>query len=340
MAVRTVDFSYLLPTAVIAQQPVEPRDAARLLDTRDMTDHTFRDLADLLAPGDLVVVNKTRVRAARLRGTKSESGGAVEVLLLRNNAGAHWEALIRPGRRIRPGVVLDLGELTATVTAALPNAVFELDLATTDGTSVERTIARVGETPLPPYVREPLTDPEQYQTIFAERVGSAAAPTAGLHFTDGVVRSLAKRGIDVAAVELEVGLDTFRPMTVGQISEHVMHSERYSVSVGAVGAIARTRQSGGRVVAVGTTVVRTLESAFDGREVVPGDGSSDLFITPGYRFRVVDTLVTNFHVPGSTLVVMMAAFMGSEWRSAYAHALARGYRFLSFGDAMLTECNS
>lgn len=334
---QTSDFSYLLPAEAIAQQPVEPRDAARLLDTRGMTDRTFRDLADLLSPGDLVVVNKTRVRAARLSGTKRESGGAVEVLLLRNTAGAHWEALIKPARRIRPGVALDLGALIATVTASLSNGVFGLDLATTDGTTVDQRIAQVGQTPLPPYIREPLGDPERYQTVFAERVGSAAAPTAGLHFTDRVMRSLAEREIDLAAVELEVGLDTFRPIAVNRISDHVMHSERYSVPEETAAAIAGTRRSGGRVVAIGTTVVRTLETALFRGEVAPGDGSSDLFITPGYRFEVVDVLVTNFHVPASTLVVMIAAFMGSEWRSAYANALARGYRFLSFGDAMLAE---
>jgi S-adenosylmethionine:tRNA ribosyltransferase-isomerase len=307
--VQTSDFSYLLPEEVIAQQPVDPRDAARLLDTRDMTDHTFRELADLLAPGDLVVVNKTRVRAARLRGKKLESGGAVEVLLLRNTTGSEWEALIKPARRVRPGVVVDLGGLMAKVTASLPDGVFELDLTTTDGASVEQSIARLGETPLPPYIREPLVDAERYQTVFAERVGSAAAPTAGLHFTERVVNSLTDRGIDLAAVELEVGLDTFRPIGVAEIT-------------------------------VGTTVVRSLETAFDGKEVTAGDGFSDLFIRPGYRFGVVDLLVTNFHVPASTLVVMMAAFMGPAWRSAYADALARGYRFLSFGDAMLAERKS
>ena len=337
---QTSDFSYLLPEEVIAQQPVEPRDAARLLDTRDMTDHTFRELADLLAPGDLVVVNKTRVRAARLRGKKHESGGAVEVLLLRNTAGSVWEALVKPARRVRSGVSLDLGGLTAKVTASLSGGVFELDLTSTDGTSAEQSIARLGETPLPPYIREPLVDAERYQTVFAERVGSAAAPTAGLHFTNRVVESLTERGIDLAAVELEVGLDTFRPIGVEEITDHVMHSERYAIPTETAAAITRTRQTGGRVVAIGTTVVRSLETAFDGKEVTAGDGSSDLFITPGYRFGVVDLLVTNFHVPASTLVVMMAAFMGPPWRSAYDQALARGYRFLSFGDAMLAERKS
>lgn len=333
---RTVEFFYLLPDEVIAQQPAEPRDAARLLDTRDLTDHRFRDLPDLLDRGDLVVVNKTRVRAARLRGTKRGSGGAVEVLLL-GTRGDLWEALVKPARRIKPGVVLDLGLLVGTVIGALPEGVFRLDLDTIDGSSVEGAVARQGETPLPPYIREPLIEAERYQTVFAERVGSAAAPTAGLHFTDQLVRTLAEHGISLAAVELEVGLDTFRPIGTDQIDDHLMHSEYYSVPEPTATAIAGTRRRGGRVVAIGTTVVRTLESAFDGSGVASGEGSTDLFITPGYRFGVVDVLITNFHVPASTLVVMMAAFMGPGWRSAYAHALARGYRFLSFGDAMLAE---
>ena len=304
-----------------------------------MSDHSFRDLAELLDPGDLVVVNRTRVRAARLRGTKRAGGGAVEVLLLRT-AGEDWEALVKPARRIRPGVILDLGSLSAEVTGTKPDGVFELRLAATDGSAVEEVIAREGETPLPPYIRSSLQDPERYQTVFAERVGSAAAPTAGLHFTQRVVQSLLARGIELVSVELEVGLDTFRPIGVEEISDHVMHSERYSVPPETAAAISRIRAAGGRVVAVGTTVVRTLETAFEEGETSVGDGWSDLFITPGYRFKVVDLLVTNFHVPGSTLVVMMAAFMGPGWRSAYAHALARGYRFLSFGDAMLAECRT
>ncbi len=337
---QTSDFSYSLPDEMIAQQPIEPRDAARLLDARDMTDHTFRDLADLLLPGDLVVVNNTRVRAARLYGKKRDSGGEVEILLLRNTAGSHWEALVKPARRIRPGVILDLGALSAEVVAAHTGGVFALDLMVAAGSDIDRVIARDGETPLPPYIREPLRDPERYQTLFADRVGSAAAPTAGLHFTDRVLRSLETRGIDLGAVELEVGLDTFRPIGVDRISDHVMHAERYSVPVDTAAAITSTRRHGGRVVAIGTTVVRTLEAAFDGREVTAGDGATDLFITPGYRFGIVDLLVTNFHVPASTLVVLLAAFMGSTWRTAYVSALSRGYRFLSFGDAMLAERKS
>lgn len=334
---RTVEFSYQLPDEAIAQRPVEPRDTARLLDTRDLTDHTFRELPDLLAPGDLIIVNETRVRAARLRGTKRESGGAVEVLLLRPTADRGWEALVKPARRIKPGTVLDLGQLEATVKDALSGGVFEIELVTSDGSDIDEAVAQRGETPLPPYIRTPLADLERYQTVFAQRVGSAAAPTAGLHFTNRVIEALGKREIGWAAVELEVGLDTFRPIGTERIVDHVMHSERFSVPEATAEAIARTRTAGGRIVAVGTTVVRTLESTLEGNEVIPGDGSTDLFIAPGYRFGIVDLLITNFHVPASTLVVMLAAFMGPGWRSAYAQALARGYRFLSFGDAMLAE---
>ena len=337
---QTSDFSYVLPDEKIAQRPIEPRDAARLLDTRDMTDHVFRELADLLRPGDLVVVNKIRVRAARLHGRKRDSGGGVEVLLLGPVAGSRWKALVKPSRRIRSGVVLDLGDLSALVVTAHSGGVFELVLSPGEGSDIERLIARDGETPLPPYIREPLHDHERYQTVFAERVGSAAAPTAGLHFTEQVVRSMEARGIGMAAVELEVGLDTFRPIGVENITDHVMHTERYEVPAETAAAIAGTRREGGRIVAVGTTVVRTLESAFDGGQVAAGDGSTGLFITPGYRFGVVDLLVTNFHVPASTLVVLLAAFMGPGWRTSYAAALQRNYRFLSFGDAMLAERHS
>jgi S-adenosylmethionine:tRNA ribosyltransferase-isomerase len=334
---RTEDFSYLLPEEAIAQQPAEPRDSARLLDTRHMNDHTFLELPQLLEPGDLVVVNNTRVRAARLRGTKRHSGGSVEVLLLRTTNSTHWEALIKPARRIQPGTILDLGDLVATVTNAVGGGVFELSLVSVDGNDIEASITRTGTTPLPPYIRQPLVDQGRYQTVYADRVGSAAAPTAGLHFTEGVIGGLRDRGIGLAAVELEVGVDTFRPIGTSQITDHQMHAERYMVPAETAERVAGTLRGGGRVVAVGTTVVRTLESAVEGQGVRAGEGSTDLFITPGYRFRIVDILVTNFHVPSSTLVVMLEAFMGRGWRTTYAHALVRGYRFLSFGDAMLAE---
>ena len=334
MAVRTSDFLYDMPAAAIAQVPAEPRDSARLLVAEGLADRRFADLPDLLAPGDLVVVNRTRVRRARLRGNKEDGGGRVEALLLRPTP-AGWEALVRPARRLRPGTRLRFGGIAALVVAGPDRgqALLSLDAGEVP---LEEALDRWGEVPLPPYFTGRLEDPERYQTVYAARPGSAAAPTAGLHFTTGVLRRLGERGIELAAVELGIGVDTFRPIAAARLEEHHMHREDYLIDEAAVAAVEATRRRGGRVLAVGTTVVRALESAAEaGGAVRPGPGSTDLFITPGHPFRVVDLLVTNFHVPGSTLVVLIAAFMGEGWRELYRVALARGYRFLSFGDAML-----
>lgn len=329
---RTSEFQYDLPEEAIAQSAVEPRHDARLLDTRDMTDHRFLELPDLLDPGDLVVVNRTRVRRARLRGVRP-SGGAVEVLLLRGLDDGRWEALARPTRRLRAGSVLLFGDASAVLTADPADGRVVLQSGDDLGAVAEAS----GEMPLPPYFRGSLPSDDRYQTVFAERLGSAAAPTAALHFTPEVVDRLAARGIGIARVELEVGLDTFRPIATDAVEDHTMHSERIRVEEDAVSAIAATRAAGGRVVAVGTTVVRTLESAWSDGAVRVFDGETDLFITPGYRFQAVDLMVTNFHVPGSTLVVLIASLVGERWREVYAEALRRGYRFLSFGDSMLLE---
>jgi S-adenosylmethionine:tRNA ribosyltransferase-isomerase len=329
---RTSDYVYDLPDAAIAQAAVEPRDAARLLDADSLEDHTFRDLPSLLDPGDLVVVNRTRVRRARLVGTK-DTGGKVEALLLVSLGEGRWEALVRPARRIRSGTRLRLGTVEAEVIGDPTGGRVVLALESADP---EAAIAASGEIPLPPYFRGRLDDDERYQTVYADRTGSAAAPTAGLHFTPAVLAALERRGVRRAAVDLEIGLDTFRPIGTETLSGHVMHSERFRVDEAAAAEIAAVRKGGGRVVAIGTTVVRALESAaLAGGEPVPAEGTTDLFITPGFRFRVVDRLVTNFHLPGSTLLVLLAAFMGDRWREAYATALERGYRFLSFGDAMI-----
>ncbi|HUU60849.1 MAG TPA: tRNA preQ1(34) S-adenosylmethionine ribosyltransferase-isomerase QueA [Acidimicrobiia bacterium] len=331
---RTSDFLYDLPAAAIAQVPAEPRDSARLLVAEGLADRRFADLPDLLAPGDLVVVNRTRVRRARLRGNKEDGGGRVEALLLRPTP-AGWEALVRPARRLRPGTRLRFGGIAALVVAGPDRgqALLSLDAGEVP---LEEALDRWGEVPLPPYFTGRLEDPERYQTVYAARPGSAAAPTAGLHFTTGVLRRLGERGIELAAVELGIGVDTFRPIAAARLEEHHMHREDYLIDEAAVAAVEATRRRGGKVLAVGTTVVRALESAAEaGGAVRPGPGSTDLFITPGHPFRVVDLLVTNFHVPGSTLVVLIAAFMGEGWRELYRVALARGYRFLSFGDAML-----
>jgi S-adenosylmethionine:tRNA ribosyltransferase-isomerase len=281
------------------------------------------------------VVNETRVRAARLQGTKADTGGQVELLLLEDLGDGRWEGMARPARRLRPGTRLQFGDLGATIVSGPDDGVVMVELEADD---VEAAIATAGTVPLPPYFHGRLHQSDRYQTMFARTPGSAAAPTAGLHFTDGVVDALRMKGIEIAGIDLHVGIDTFRPITEASIDDHRIHTEWCSLSEETAAAIDATRARSGRVVAVGTTVVRTLESnAVDGGRVRPRAGSTDLFIKPGYRFRVVDLLVTNFHVPGSTLVVLVAAFMGDRWRLVYETALRRGYRFLSFGDAMLAE---
>ncbi len=319
----------------MAQTPIEPRHAARLLDTRTMEDRLFVDLPDMLDPGDLVVVNSTRVRPARLLGEK-ETGGAAELLLLERLDKHRWKSLVKPARRIRTGTRLLFGDDVAEVeTDPVDGEV----VVRFDG-DAEEVAARCGVMPLPPYIRRPLTESERYQTVYAQRVGSAAAPTAGLHFTKTVLEALSERKIAVASIDLEVGLDTFRPITADSLDDHVMHSEWLEVPEATAAAILQARERGSRVVAIGTTVARTLESAWTGESFRTGRWATDLFIRPGYTFQVVDGLVTNFHVPGSTLVVMIAALLGEGWRQVYAVALERGYRFLSFGDACYIERKS
>lgn len=329
---QTRHFTYELPDEAIAQSAIEPRHAARLLSTPGLRDLRFTDLPSLLEPGDLLVVNRTRVRAARLIGTK-ETGGAIELLLTKRIDVERWEALVRPARRIRTGSRLSFGEIAGVVLSEPADGVVTVRLET-HGADVDDVLDSTGLLPLPPYFTGTLDDPERYQTMFSKTVGSAAAPTAALHFTPFVVELLGERGVDIVEVELEVGLDTFRPIAVDSIDDHVMHEERYVVPDAAADAIAQTRRNGSRVVAVGTTVVRTLESAATSGSLVAGSGSTGLFIKPGYEFKVVDGLVTNFHAPGTTLLVMLEALY-PNWRDAYRHALSSGYRFLSFGDSMV-----
>jgi len=332
---KVEDFKYPLPESAIAQKAIEPRHDSQLLDTRDMSDHRFLDLPSLLDPGDLVVVNETRVRAARLSGRRVDTGGAVELLLLETRPDGLWEALARPSRRLRPGIEIEMEGIAATIVNGPDEGMVVVDLKAAD---VEAAIATAGEVPLPPYFHGVLDDPDRYQTMFARGTGSAAAPTAGLHFTPDVIAGLQQREIEIATVDLHVGIDTFRPIATENLEDHVMHSEWCSIPESTAAAVASARARGGRVVAVGTTVARTLETFADGDGMVrAGGGDTSLFLTPGVEFRVVDALVTNFHVPGSTLVVLVAAFMGDGWRVAYQTALERGYRFLSFGDAMLAE---
>jgi len=334
---RTEEFLYHLPESAIAQEAVEPRDTARLLDATTLADGTVGDLPALLDPGDLLVVNSTRVRAARLRGKKPATGGSVEVLLLRRTGDGGWEALCRPARRLHAGMKVDFGRIKGEIRSEPVAGVVRLQLHADEG-EVEDLLPLVGSVPLPPYFHGHLADPERYQTIFAKTVGSAAAPAAGLHFTPRLLDSLAAGGVDVVEIDLEVGVDTFRPIVAATLADHEMHRERYRVPGPTSVRIAEARSAGARVVAVGTTVVRALESAVDpGGMVASGPGETDLFIVPGHPFQAVDAVLTNFHAPGTTLIVLIAAMLGERWRRAYATALERGYRFLSFGDAMFID---
>ena len=303
-----------------------------------MSDHRFLHLPGILESGDLLVVNETRVRAARLLGVRRETGGRVELLLLERGEDGLWEALARPARRLRPGVVIDVDDTSFVVASNPEDGRLQVSVEADDA---EAAIASAGSVPLPPYFTGELEDPGRYQTIFAATPGSAAAPTAGLHFTDEVMEGLRSKGIGLARVDLHVSLDTFRPMTVDDVEDHVMHSEWCVVPKATKSAVDECRARGARVIAVGTTVVRTLEARADGEGgVVTGEGRTDLFLRPGSEFSVVDGLITNFHLPGSTLLVLLAGFMGDGWRDAYETALSRGYRFLSFGDAMFAVRNN
>jgi S-adenosylmethionine:tRNA ribosyltransferase-isomerase len=350
---RLDDFDYSLPPAFIAQTPIEPRDAARLLlldHTQSMLgDHHVRDLPQLLKSGDVLVLNDTRVLPARLWARKRRTGGRVEILLLRREAAQTWEALVG-GKGLRPGVELEVvGRRDEAETQASPILVrIEDDLGGARrllrfSSPITPELERVGEMPLPPYIHERLADAGRYQTVYARSPGSAAAPTAGLHFTPGLLRELEARGIGLAYVTLHVGLDTFAPITETNVELHAIHSEWMSLSREAAERVNRARAAGGRVIAVGTTSVRALESAAleagrasESEPLAAWEGPTRLYILPGYAFRVVQGMVTNFHLPRSSLLVMVSAFAGRERiLKAYTEAQALGYRFYSFGDAML-----
>ena len=335
------EFDYVLPWELIAQEALEQRDESRLLvlhrETGCIEHRTFIDILEYMSPGDTAVFNNTKVTATRLRGHK-ETGGAVEALLLRRLDGARWEALVKPGRRVHVGVKLIFDdELEADVVERTPDGGRILEMRPAD--KAEEMIARIGETPLPPYIARPArqTDKERYQTIYASRDGSYAAPTAGLHFTPELLGRLKENGIGTAFVTLHVGIGTFRPVRVENVLEHEMHSECVEIGEEAAATISETA---GRVVAIGTTTARALECAArpgKGRHSIsPYRGETNLFIKPGHEFRVVDSLVTNFHLPKSTLLILVSAFAGTDLiRRAYSEAVQQRYRFLSFGDAML-----
>jgi len=335
---KTADFDYELPAQLIAQRPPSERDAARMLvldPARETVSHSnVRDLAEQLKPGDLLMLNDTRVLPARLRGRR-EGGGGAEVLLLRPLETAHrWEALVRPGHRLPVGAQITFAGSPLIAAVEMKNG----DIATISLTGTAEPLAevrRIGEMPTPPYIKEKLEDGERYQTVYSRSEGSAAAPTAGLHFTRGLLDAVRARGVEVATVTLHVGLDTFRPVREEDPRQHRIHREWFQVTKAAAEAVHSTRRRAGRVVAVGTTSVRVLETAADGDGIRPSEGWTELLILPGFRFRVVDALLTNFHLPQSTLLMLVSAFAGRERiLAAYAEAVRQGYRFYSFGDCM------
>ena len=357
---QTSDFDYHLPPELIAQTPAEPRDSSRLLALHrhrqdgGIEHRRFRDLTDYLRPGDLMVFNRSRVIPARLHGTETRSGATVEVLLVRRLEPGIWQALGRPGRRLRAGAEVIIaphlpdagpaGRLLIEILETHNNGLRTVRL------SREDELDNFGELPLPPYIKETPDDPERYQTVYADAPGSVAAPTAGLHFTDGMLESIRDLGVQTAWVTLHVGLDTFRPVHGENIGEHKIHTEWFDLPQDTADAINRARRGGNRIIAVGTTTVRTLEhvarNAGPGitatsagptvREITATSGNADLFITPGHQFRLVDAMLTNFHLPRSTLLMLVSAFAGRERiLAAYQEAIQRQYRFYSFGDAML-----
>ena len=341
---NTADFDFHLPEELIAQTPLEKRDASRLLivnhETGQMEDTHFDAIIDQLNPGDALVMNDTRVLPARLHGEKPETGGHVELLLLKNIAGDDWEVLAKPAKRLKVGAAISFGDgrLTATVLEELEHG-GRIVRFHYQGIFLE-VLESLGEMPLPPYIHEKLKDRERYQTVYAKENGSAAAPTAGLHFTKELLAQIEAKGVQLVYLTLHVGLGTFRPVSVDNVDEHEMHSEFYTLSEEAANTLRQVKASGKRVIAVGTTSIRTLEtigSKFNG-EIKADSGWTNIFIKPGYDWKVVDAFSTNFHLPKSTLVVLVSAFAGRELvLSAYQHAIDEKYRFFSFGDAMFIK---
>jgi S-adenosylmethionine:tRNA ribosyltransferase-isomerase len=357
---RTNDFDYRLPPELIAQTPVEPRDSSRLLvlhrATHRIEHRRFHQLTEYLGAGDVLVLNQSRVIPARLRGRRAGTGGKVELLLLRREGPGVWQALAQPARRLGPGarIVLDpprglapgfpqdraAGALEVEVVASHPGGVKTVRLTSEE--PLGEHLGQLGEMPLPPYIHHRLEDPERYQTVYAREEGSAAAPTAGLHFTGELLERLKGVGVEPAFVTLHVGLDTFRPVLVEDPTEHPIHTEYYELGAEAADILNRARQEGRRIIAVGTTSVRVLEQvaqdmAQEGRaKLEPNCGQAGLFILPGHRFRMVDAMITNFHLPRSSLLMLVSAFAGRERiLNAYQEAIRERYRFYSFGDAML-----
>ena len=334
------DFNYDLPEELIAQDPLEDRSSSILMvlhkDTGSIEHKIFRDIIDYLNPGDCLVINDTKVIPARLMGIKEDTGAAIEVLLLKRNADDVWECLVKPGKKARTGARIVFGEGLL---------VGEIVDVIEDGNRMikfhyegifEEILDKLGQMPLPPYITHKLQDKNRYQTVYAKNEGSAAAPTAGLHFTKELLEKIKEKGVNVVSITLHVGLGTFRPVKVDKIEEHRMHTETFNISKEAADTINRTRAAGGRVIAVGTTSCRTLESAAADDGTIPArSGDTDIFIYPGYKFKAIDCLITNFHLPESTLIMLVSALAGRDnIMNAYETAVKERYRFFSFGDAM------
>lgn len=341
LSVKTSDFYYDLPEELIAQDPLEDRSSSRLLvlnkETGKTEHHVFREIIDYLEPGDCLVVNDTKVIPARLIGVKEETGAKIEVLLLKRGAGDVWETLVKPGRKAKPGTRISFGDglLTGEVVDVVDegNRLIRFEY---EGI-FEEILDQLGQMPLPPYITHQLQDKDRYNTVYAAHSGSAAAPTAGLHFTPELLAQIEKKGVEIARVTLHVGLGTFRPVKVDDVENHHMHSEFYMIDEEAAAKINKAKDDGKRVICVGTTSCRTIESAADenGR-LSPCSGWTEIFIYPGYQFKILDALITNFHLPESTLIMLVSALAGREHvLAAYEEAVEKRYRFFSFGDAML-----
>ncbi len=341
MNVKVEDFDFHLPEELIAQTPLLDRTASRLMvvnpNSLEVEHHTFAHILNELQAGDCLVLNDTRVLPARLMGTKADTGANIELLLLKQTNEDEWETLVKPAKRVKVGTTVTFGDglLTATCTGELEHGGRTFKF-TYDGIFYE-ILDKLGEMPLPPYIREKLDDQDRYQTVFAKERGSAAAPTAGLHFTEPLLEAIKVKGVEIVFITLHVGLGTFRPVSVDSIEDHDMHSEFYSVSEQAATAIERVKQAGGKVISVGTTSTRTLETVASKNEgkIVASQGWTNIFIYPGYEYKAIDGLITNFHLPKSTLVMLVSALATKETiMNAYEKAVEEKYRFFSFGDAM------
>ena len=333
------DFYYDLPQELIAQTPVEPRTASRLMvlnkQTNEISDKGFVDLIDYLNPNDCLIMNNTRVLPARIFGTRTDTGSVVEFVLLKELEFCVWEYLAGPGKKAKLGKIFKFSDELSCEVIDITEEGNRIVKFCCDGIFYD-ILDRVGQMPLPPYITEKLEDKERYQTVYSKELGSAAAPTAGLHFTNDYIEKIKNKGINIGFVTLHVGLGTFRPVKVDDIADHKMHSEHYYIPQETADLIEKTKQSGGRVIAVGTTSCRTLESAAQNGKIAECSNDTEIFIYPGYNFKCIDGLVTNFHLPESTLIMLVSAFAGYDLTmSAYKHAVLEKYRFFSFGDAML-----